>query len=240
IESSLPPVKVEVPSELPKRSESCEKCVNLDAELSKSKKAFNDLLKKYSHLEKHCIFVEVSMKLKQEVFQNDESCVYQNAPEIPEYFENNDLKDQLKDKEMTISTINEELENSVAKLLSENERLCKEINHVKQVFKDQFDSIKQTRVLQKEHSDSLINKLNLKSTKHEDLKAQIQDKVSVITSLKSDLHKLKGKATVDNAVHIPSATTVVPGLFKLNLEPLAPKLVHNKESHIFYLKHTQD
>nr|GEW08487.1 ribonuclease H-like domain-containing protein [Tanacetum cinerariifolium] len=79
-----------------------------------------------------------------------------------EYFEKNDLKAQLQDKDTTIcklkdtikslrkntkeeivdhdrcdlATINVELEKSVAKLLSENERLCKEINHVKQVFKD--------------------------------------------------------------------------------------------------------
>nr|GEZ60284.1 copia protein [Tanacetum cinerariifolium] len=61
-----------------------------------------------------------------------------------------------------------------------------------------------------------------------------------ITSLKNNLRKLKGKATVDNATQIPYATTVVPGTFKLDLEPLAPKLMHNRESHIFYLKHTQD
>nr|GFB80357.1 hypothetical protein [Tanacetum cinerariifolium] len=48
------------------------------------------------------------------------------------------------------------------------------------------------------------------------------------------------KATVDDAAQIPSATTVAPGMFKLDLEPLAPKLVHNKESHIFYLNHTQE
>nr|GEU90576.1 hypothetical protein [Tanacetum cinerariifolium] len=138
-----------------------------------------------------------------------------------------------------LATINEELENSVAKLLSENKRLCKEINHVKHVFKNQFDSIKQTRVHHKEQCDSLINKLNLKSTENKDLKAQIQDKVFVITSLKNDLRKLKGKATVDNAAQIPSATTIALGMFKLDLEPLAPKLVHNREIHVNYLKHTQ-
>nr|GEX68322.1 hypothetical protein [Tanacetum cinerariifolium] len=44
IESSLPPVKLEVPIELPKRSESCEMCLNLDADFSKSKQEYNDLL----------------------------------------------------------------------------------------------------------------------------------------------------------------------------------------------------
>ncbi|GJV66576.1 hypothetical protein Tco_1482085 [Tanacetum coccineum] len=105
-----------------------------------------------------------------------------------------------------------------------NERLCKEINHVKQVFKDQFDSIKKTRVRTKEQSDSLIDKLNLKTANNEDLKAQIQDKVFVITSFKNDLRKVKGKEIVDIAAQIPSANTIIPGMFNLDLEPLAPRI----------------
>ncbi|GKD79014.1 hypothetical protein Tco_1341635, partial [Tanacetum coccineum] len=92
------------------------------------------------------------------------------------FFENNDLKAQLQDKDSTIcklkdtikslrekstdenvkydyceiETKNVELENSVAKLLSENMHLCNEIYHVKHVFKEQFDSIKKTRVRSKE------------------------------------------------------------------------------------------
>ncbi|GKB61263.1 hypothetical protein Tco_0917449 [Tanacetum coccineum] len=87
------------------KCELCEKCLNLDAELSKSKQAYNDLLKNHSQLEKHCISLEVSMQLKQEVFQNDESCVNQNAVEIQEYFEINDLKARLQDKDTTISKL---------------------------------------------------------------------------------------------------------------------------------------
>ncbi|GJV42596.1 hypothetical protein Tco_1421036 [Tanacetum coccineum] len=96
-------------------------------------------------------YEKLSMKLKQEVFQNDESCVSQNVVEIPEYFEINDLKALLQDKDTTIcklkdtikslsentkeenvshdkcdlEPINKELENSVAKLLFENERMFK-------------------------------------------------------------------------------------------------------------------
>ncbi|GJS95496.1 retrovirus-related pol polyprotein from transposon TNT 1-94 [Tanacetum coccineum] len=143
-----------------------------------------------------------------------------------EYFEINDLKARLQDKDTTICKLKdtikslrentkeenvnhdkcelkpiiEELENSVAKLISENERLCNEINHVKQVFKDQFDSIKQTRVRHKEHR----------------------------------------KETVDNASQIPSATTIAPGMFKLDLEPLAPRLLQNRDAHIDYLRYTQE
>ncbi|GJV47120.1 integrase, catalytic region, zinc finger, CCHC-type containing protein [Tanacetum coccineum] len=227
------------------RKESC----NLEAELLKSQNAFNNLLKRHSQLEKHCISLECSIQLNQEIFQKRESCDNQNALEILEFFANNDLKAQLQDKDSTIcklkdiikslrekskdknvkydyceiETKNVELENSVAKLLSENERLCNEINHVKQVFKEQFDSIKKTRVRSKEQSDSLIDKLNLKSAENEDLKAQIQDKVFVITSLKNYLQKIKGEEIVDIATQIPSANTIVPGMFKLDLEPLAPR-----------------
>ncbi|GJX80861.1 retrovirus-related pol polyprotein from transposon TNT 1-94 [Tanacetum coccineum] len=122
-------------------------------------------------------------------------------------------------------------------MLSENKRLC---NHVKQVFKEQFDLIKKTRVHTKEQSDSLNDKLNLKSAENEDLKAQIQDKFFVITSLKNNLRKVKGKEIVDIAAQIPSAKTIVPGMFKLDLEPLAPRLLQNREAHIDYLKYTQE
>ncbi|GKB02268.1 hypothetical protein Tco_0830357 [Tanacetum coccineum] len=104
---------------------------------------------------------------------------------------------------------------------------------------DLFDSIKKTLVRTKEQSDSLIDKLNLKSAENKDLKAQIQDKVFVITSLKNDLRKLKGKEIVDIAAQIPSANTIVPGMFKLDLDPLAPRLLQNREAHINYLKYTQ-
>nr|GEU32547.1 hypothetical protein [Tanacetum cinerariifolium] len=105
---------------------------------------------------------------------------------------------------------------------------------------DQFDLIKKTCVRTEEHSDSLIDKLNLKSTENEDLKDQIQDKAFVITSLKNDLQKVKGKEIVNIVAQKPSANTIVPGMFKLDLDPLAPKLLQNREAHIDYLKYTQE
>ncbi|GJS14286.1 hypothetical protein Tco_0408758 [Tanacetum coccineum] len=154
------------------------------------------------------------MQLNQEIFQKDKSCDNQNALEILEYFENNNLKAQLQAKDTTIrklkehiksirendkeekvkqdmdeiDTINIELEHSVAKLLSENELLHKEIEHLKKIYKDQFDSIKKTRALSKEHSDSLIAQLNSKSMENANLKGQIQEKSMVFSSIK---HQIK-------------------------------------------------
>ncbi|GKA44003.1 retrovirus-related pol polyprotein from transposon TNT 1-94 [Tanacetum coccineum] len=85
-----------------KRNESCDKCFNLGAEILKSQNAFNDLLKRYSQLERHCISLESSIQLNQATFQKDESCDNQNALKILEFFENNNLKAQLQDKDTTI------------------------------------------------------------------------------------------------------------------------------------------
>nr|GEV31400.1 retrovirus-related Pol polyprotein from transposon TNT 1-94 [Tanacetum cinerariifolium] len=182
-----------------KRIESCDKCVNLEAELLKSQNVFNDLEKNVKY--EYCKLKDIIKSLRKK--SKEKNVKY-------EYGE--------------IVTKNVELENSVAKLISKNERLCNEINHVKQVFKEQFDSIKKTHIRSKEQSDSLINKLNLKSAKNKDLKAQIQDKVFVITSLKNDLRRIKEKEIVDIVVEKPSANTIVPRMFKLDLEPLAHRI----------------
>ncbi|GKD22375.1 retrovirus-related pol polyprotein from transposon TNT 1-94 [Tanacetum coccineum] len=139
-----------------------------------------------------------------------------------------------------IETINIELEHSVAKLLSEKELLHKEIEHLKKIYKDQFDSIKKTRALCKEHCDSLISQLNSKSMENADLKGQIQEKVFVTTALQNELRRLKGKNVLDNVTTIANATTIAPGMFKLNLDPLAPRLLKNRDAHIDYLKYTQE
>ncbi|GKB05795.1 hypothetical protein Tco_0833990, partial [Tanacetum coccineum] len=150
-----------------KRNESCDKCFNLEAELLKSQNVHNDLLKSYSQLEKHCISLELSIQLNQEIFQKDESCNNQNALEILEVFENNDLKAQLQDKDSTICKLKDNIKSMREKSKEENvkydyceietknvelenEHLCNEINHMKHVFKEQFDSIKKTRVRTKE------------------------------------------------------------------------------------------
>nr|GEW37647.1 hypothetical protein [Tanacetum cinerariifolium] len=262
-QSASSPVKIEAPWELPKVSmvntsfrklkyhlgqfdnvvkkritpdaiieeewgESCVNGVDLDAELLNKQNAYNDLSKSYSQLEKHFISLELTTQINQEIFQKDSLINHQNSLEIPKYFENNNFKAQLPAKDTTIcklkehiktmrendkeekvkhemdeiETINIELEHNVTKLLSKNERLHKEIKHLKKIYKDQFDSFKKTRALSKEHNDSLIAQLNSKLMANADLKIQLQDKI--------------------------------------DLEPLAPMLLNNKEAHIDYLKHTQE
>ncbi|GJR49524.1 retrovirus-related pol polyprotein from transposon TNT 1-94 [Tanacetum coccineum] len=208
------------------------------------------------------MFVEKCQKcleLESELVKKDK-----NNPEIHDFFETNDLKAQLQEKDTTIKplkekvkdlrknpdrvkkvydaikTINIELEHSVAKLLSENENLSKEIVHLKQIFKDQFDSIKKSRVSNKEHNDSLVAQMNLKSVENADFQVQIQEKVLAIETLENELKRIKGKNVVDSVAPKPKAITIAPGMFKVAVEPLPPKLFKNKEAHIDYIHKSKE
>ncbi|GJZ86567.1 retrovirus-related pol polyprotein from transposon TNT 1-94 [Tanacetum coccineum] len=50
----------------------------------------------------------------------------------------------------------------------------------------------------------------------------------------------EGKKIVENVVHTPSATTIALGMFKLDLVPLPPRLLQNRDIHIDYHRHTQE
>ncbi|GJX57190.1 hypothetical protein Tco_0287087 [Tanacetum coccineum] len=193
------------------------------------KEVYNELSNRFLQLEKHCISLEISMQQKEESFQSNKPCKNQDAPEFCEFFEINDLKAQLQAKTTLIcnlknqiksvkeasneakvkheidvlETINIELESSVAKLLAENEKLNKENEHLKQTYKELYDSIKKTRIQTKDHNDSLIAQVNSKTVENADLKAQIQEKVFANVALKNELRKLKGNS-VDTKFAKPS------------------------------------
>nr|GEX29839.1 hypothetical protein [Tanacetum cinerariifolium] len=129
-----------------------------------------------------------------------------------------------------IETINIELDHRVTKLIAENE-------HLKQTYKQLHDSIKSSRIRSKEQYDDLIKQVNIKSGKNSGLNASLQKKVLVVTALKDNLRKLKGKAVVDEAV---ISHPIDPELLKINVAPLALKLRNNRTAHYDYLKHTQE
>nr|GEX12581.1 hypothetical protein [Tanacetum cinerariifolium] len=59
----------------------------------------------------------------------------------------------------------------------------------------------------------------------------------IIAALKDELRKLKRKALVDNAV---TTHTIDPEMLKIDVEPLAPRLLNNRTSHSDYLRLTQE
>ncbi|GJS78401.1 retrovirus-related pol polyprotein from transposon TNT 1-94, partial [Tanacetum coccineum] len=205
----------------------CEKCLKLETELQKDfveKEIYDKLFKRFTTLEKHCISLEVDTQLNQEIFQRDNSISNQSAPSFDQLFELNELKAQSQEKDMVIKklkerikslsgnmdkdkikqdleeieTINIELDHRVTKLIAENE-------HLKQTYKQLYDSIKPAR-----------------------------EKVLVITTLKDELRKLKGKDLANNEVtHHPSDP-------EINTEPITPKLLNKRSAHSAYIKHTQE
>ncbi|GKF11955.1 hypothetical protein Tco_0049881 [Tanacetum coccineum] len=216
--------------------EMCNKCLELEAELIKQhnmveKDEYNRLSKSFSKLEQHCISLEHATQLNKEIFQKNNTSVNQTEPLFDQLFELNNLKVELQAKDITIEklkanikhlnktstknsvkkdideieTINIELEHRVTKLIAKNE-------HLKQTYKQLYDSIKPSRVQAKEHAESLVNQLHQK--------------------------KFKEKDKVDNAAQVSNATTIAPGMYKLDPVILAPKVKNNREAHEYYFKHT--
>ncbi|GJU23213.1 retrovirus-related pol polyprotein from transposon TNT 1-94 [Tanacetum coccineum] len=64
-----------------------------------------------------------------------------------------------------------------------------------------------------------------------------REKVLVITTLKNDLRKLKGKALVVNDVTKHPSN---PEMLKIDVEPITPKLLNKQTTHSAYIKHTQE
>ncbi|GJW06565.1 retrovirus-related pol polyprotein from transposon TNT 1-94 [Tanacetum coccineum] len=211
----------------------CQKCLKLKTELQTDfvkRETYDKLFKSFTILEKHCISLEVDTQLKQEIFQRENFVSNQSVPSFDQLFELNELKAQSQEKDTVIKklkerikslsgkidkdkikqdleeieTINIELDHRVTKLIAENE-------HLKQTYKQLYDSIKPARIQSKEQCDGLINQVNIK--------------------------KLNGKGPIDNNVsNHPSD----PELHQVNVEPITPKLLNKRTAHSAYIKHSQE
>ncbi|GJX38828.1 hypothetical protein Tco_0252131 [Tanacetum coccineum] len=155
----------------------------------------------------------------QEIFQRENSVSNQSAPSFDQYFELNELKAQSQEKDTVIKKLKErikylsenmnedkvkkdikEIETIIIKLDHRVSKLIAENKHLKQTYKQLYDSIKPTRIRSKEPCDALINQVNQKFVENSDLNVSLQEKVLVITALKDELRKLKGKDLADNVV----------------------------------------
>ncbi|GJZ95824.1 retrovirus-related pol polyprotein from transposon TNT 1-94 [Tanacetum coccineum] len=134
------------------------------------------------------ISLEVDTQLNQEIFQRDNSVSNQSSLSFDQLFELNELKAQSQEKDTVIKklkerikslseklnedkikkdleeieTINIELDHRVSKLIAKNK-------HLKQTYKQLYDSIKLARIQSKEQCDDLINQVNLHILDNHDL-----------------------------------------------------------------------
>ncbi|GJX32984.1 hypothetical protein Tco_0242839 [Tanacetum coccineum] len=218
--------------------EMCNKCLELEAELIKQhnmveKDEYNKLSKRFFELEQHCISLEIAMQLNKEIFQKNNTYVNQNEPSFGQLFELNNLKAELQAKDTTIEKLKANIKrlnktsttNNVKKDIDEIETINIELEHrvtkliaknehLKQTYKQLYDLIKPSRVRAKEQTEYLVNQLNQK--------------------------KFKGKDIVDSAAQVSNATTIAPGMYKLDPVILAHKVKNNREAHEYYLKHTME
>ncbi|GJS62063.1 retrovirus-related pol polyprotein from transposon TNT 1-94 [Tanacetum coccineum] len=189
----------------------CQKCLELETELVKKKDFLFELseLKAQSQA-KDTVIVKLKEQIKSLKGNVEDSSVKMDMDEI--------------------ETLNIELEHRVTKLVTENE-------HLKQTYKQLYDSIKPKRVQSKEQCDALIKQVNIKSGEISDLNAKLQEQGLVIAALKNELRKLKGKA-LDNRRTVTHS--VDPNVSKDNMEPITPKLLNKRTAHSSYIKHTQE
>ncbi|GJS53062.1 retrovirus-related pol polyprotein from transposon TNT 1-94 [Tanacetum coccineum] len=200
----------------------CQKCLELKTELLNKKdvvdkETYDKLCKNFTTLEKHCITLEADSQLNQEIFQQKNSVLDQNAPSFTQLFELSELRAQSQEKDTVIvklkeqikslkgnvddskvkmdmdkiETLNIELEHRVTKLVAENE-------HLKQTYKQLYDSIKPKRTR------------------------------FGSSSPKNEFRKLKEKALDKEAIETHS---IDPKVSKDNVEPITPKLLNKRTAH---------
>ncbi|GJY28403.1 putative reverse transcriptase domain-containing protein [Tanacetum coccineum] len=73
-----------------------------------------------------------------------------------------------------------------------------------------------------------------------ELKAQLKAKDNPISKLKDHIANLKGKSMSGGAKSNNTSKVIALGMYKIDLDPLSPKLLRNREAYIDYLKHTQE
>ncbi|GKC19404.1 hypothetical protein Tco_1021554, partial [Tanacetum coccineum] len=73
-----------------------------------------------------------------------------------------------------------------------------------------------------------------------DLKAQLKKKNSTISNLKDHIETLKGKSVSDCSLPVNNYNVTALRMYKLDLQPLSPKLRKNREVHVDYLKQTKE
>ncbi|GJZ46015.1 retrovirus-related pol polyprotein from transposon TNT 1-94 [Tanacetum coccineum] len=89
-----------------------------------------------------------------------------------------------------------------------------------------------------------INELKAQSQEKDTVIRKLKDRIKSLIrkesgkSLKNELMKLKGKNLVDSAVSKPIATTNAPGMYKLDIQPISPRLKNNRDVHEVYLEKT--
>ncbi|GJR52660.1 retrovirus-related pol polyprotein from transposon TNT 1-94 [Tanacetum coccineum] len=93
----------------------CNKCLELETGLLKKKgdydrkRCYDKTFVKYLTFENHCISLELTTQLNQEIFQKDNFCENQNVPTFNQLFEINELKAHAQEKDTVIRKLKDRI-----------------------------------------------------------------------------------------------------------------------------------
>nr|GEX96104.1 hypothetical protein [Tanacetum cinerariifolium] len=124
---------------------------------------------------------------------------------------------------------------------SEETLMLAEESHSKMILKQQDPMVLEKKVNTTPNSmNSSYPSPSCRPTKVEvpkELPKVSMEKGLIIAALRDDLKKLKGKALVGNVV---TTHTVTLKMLKIDMEPLAPRLLNNRTAHSHYLRLTRE
>ncbi|GKD11066.1 hypothetical protein Tco_1190751 [Tanacetum coccineum] len=148
---------------------------------------------------------------------------------IDEYSENLVLKAELAKKEQMVEKkFFDEVVLSCSRLKNHNVNLELELQHQKESFLN-------NRPLNNQNALEILEIFKIN-----EWQAKLDAKDVSIANLRKHIESLKGKNVVEKVVQPNNANVIALGMFKLDLEPLSPKVLKNTDAHIDYIKHTQE
>ncbi|GKA70524.1 retrovirus-related pol polyprotein from transposon TNT 1-94 [Tanacetum coccineum] len=153
----------------------------------------------------------------------------QTEPTFDQLFEVNNLKAQLQAKDTIIKKLKTQIKYVSETSTSENVK--KDIDEIETINIELEHRVAKLISEICELENHIINKL---------FDFFITFTCFCHNNIKNDIRKFKGKDIVDNSTQASNATTLAPGMYKLDHVPLAPMVKNNRESHIYYLKHTME
>ncbi|GJS95909.1 hypothetical protein Tco_0802877 [Tanacetum coccineum] len=191
------------------------RCLEPEVELSNlrdkiQKNNHNELVKWFSNLEVNHLNLQLKYQNLKESFGNNLPSPARDTPDFDSVFVIGKIKASLHGKDNITQLINK-----VPVLQEKNELFRAENEKIKQHYKELYDSIKITHAKHIEQTTAL-------TTKNENLKAQIQNKV---------------KNVIKDHV---KTTVLAPGKYAIDVELIPPRNRNNREVHLDYLRHLKE
>ncbi|GJU86172.1 hypothetical protein Tco_1293718 [Tanacetum coccineum] len=160
--------------------------------------------------------------------------------------ENDRLLDQIISQDIVNIVVNSSLDINTSVNVNSSVAMNDSVNYVEMCNKSELQA-KDTTIeklkanIKRLNKNSTINSVKKDIDEIETINIELEHRVTKLIAendIKNDLRKFKRKYIVDNVAQASNATTIALGMYKLDLVTLTPKDKNNRETHIYYLKHT--